>query len=408
MDSNRQWTQLSEFARSYLSRTNLNAFIGHEIANIESYLDQNHCPHFPAFVEYLAHFSGIVLPTTSDCTNQVVVYLKSLRDTSPARVRWCDRFHEWHLSCVQYSNSHVSVEMRPNGELVHYHGKDQWSNAVASSITIFLEDMALRTSLEANSEFTTDNIMTPATDIQKRLNQHHHLELIQHASDSYITWWKADEAYFRLSVSGFARCPMARRMSLRAFWHRANTSKGTAISTAFTELLEPHLQRRRQFSAVHLAINHSDVSSILAADTLTHPAASFRNFALRELVARTAIHGVDPPAVNPVTATYFSYCFEAANRISNPECLHFAAVGLAAFGDKFALQVILDTAPFGEGSDWTQPLWAAQYLGFLLPLSYVFCIPEEACEAQLWLTDNLHRLFWDEQRGRYALRGSML
>ncbi len=77
--------------------------------------------------------------------------------------------------------------------------------------------------------------------------------------------------------------------------------------------------------------------------------------------------------------------------------LYYAAVGLAAFGSKDVLEDILDHLPRDEASCWDHPLWAGQFLGFILPNDARYCPVEETEKLRSRLRARPEPLRWYEE-----------
>jgi hypothetical protein len=203
-------------------------------------------------------------------------------------------------------------------------------------------------------------------------------------------------------VTGSWRPADKKRKNLLAFWPRRDAALDDQFTEGLTELVEPHFQFRRRLPGFRASRDRPEVQADWQEGMRCregHAAHSFRVFARRWLT--TLAEETDaiplPPEGDEAFEAYLIECHATAKRLGDNRMIYYAAVGLAAFGNKGVLEDILDHLPRNEDSCWDSPLWAGQYLGFLLPNDAGYCPVEETEKLRSRLRARPEPLRWSEE-----------
>jgi hypothetical protein len=392
-----KWRHLSVRARALLDRSNSESTVGDPPDKVRAFLENLTCPPYPAFVRYFTHYAGLKM-TIPWRQGPLLYSFPSLADNVTC-LRWDRGVQEWRLYCCQQETAPVKIEMKPDGTLVCNHGRGRWSDGLASSIEKYIENLSIKDTVERNADLVVDFVQTGCSERATRLAHRHGLTPVPEASDQYVQWWMTETCGIRLSVTGSWRPADKMRRNVLAFWPRRDAALDDQFTEELTGLVEPHFQFRRRLPGFRASrdrpVAQADFQEVGRYQE-AHPAHSFRVFARRWLTALaqgTAAIAI-PPDAETLFEAYLVECHATAKRLGNTRLTYYAAVGLAAFGHQSVLEDILDHLPRGEDSCWDHPLWAGQYLEFLLPNDAMYCPVEETEKLRSRLRARPEPLRW--------------
>lgn len=395
---------LSATARALLH--GLSDSVGTSEEKAIAYLEQHKCPPFGPFVHYLSTYGGAAIDVCIGTDFVERIRFPGIEEPHPAEVRWYESIAQWHLDCGDVEGSPVSIEMRPDGALVCYHGSGRWSLPIASSFDVYLEGRSILHHASTNRELTGDFVSTTFSHGAEHIATPHNLAQLPYATDSYNQWWGSSSFGIGSCPSGGASPLTKYRLSLYAFWPRNHGSLGSDLTHSLTGLLEPHLAARRQLSklgkrGVRDGAECDAQCELPAPDP--RPAVSFRQFASRKLRELSGTDAWLAPAPNEGNVLhYLQSCLHEAKARAYSIGIYYSALGLMAFGSKEVADDILNNLPRSTSSVWGEALWGARYLGYLFPVNFQACPVDQTEEARAWLHHNLHRLTWKEDQGQFT------
>ena len=402
-----KWDRLSPRGIEMLRLENDPQAIGHPEEQVHAHLKQLACPAYRPFVDYLLRYAGLVFNVGRHGEESCERYrLSSLRDSEV--VAFDARARDWLLDIGGWVDAQFQTTMGPSGAVdvwsrPHFaHPSEPARRREASNIETYLDRCALRHWVRTN-DFPSDGLPTSHPDAARRIAEAYGLQPVVEASDDVGGWWEGRS--FVLATEPL-QLPFGTRFSLEIYWVEKDPEIERDLDGLIIGFLEPHLAPSRTVPEFYeyRRTGNEDIYWERAVTPAELPSASFRTFSRHRLARcyETGQIDIAPPEEDGALQDYLRQNLVRWQNQGQLEPAYYAAAGLLAFGHKGYFAVMLNAMPRDALSAWPQPLWAAKYFRFLL-FSLPFCPVQETAKALAWWDDNLSRLRWSEEEGKYTM-----